>query len=78
MLGFSTGEFRVSDPETRKRAMHDRVGRPDLPVAHSRRRGEPRRASLKHSIAKARLVVVHNHEIDNAGEAVLVPQSSTM
>ena len=24
--GFSTGEFRVSDPETRKRAMHDRVG----------------------------------------------------
>ena len=24
--GFQTGEFRVSDPETRKRAMHDRVG----------------------------------------------------
>ena len=24
--GFQAGEFRVCDPETRKRAMHDRVG----------------------------------------------------
>jgi len=32
VLGFSTGEFRVSDPESRKRAMHDRVGGPTCPL----------------------------------------------
>ena len=73
VLGFSTGEFRVSDPESRKRAMHDRVGGaacPWLTLEDVVSRDGP---SLKRSIAQARLVVVHNREIDRAGEAGVGP-----
>ncbi|MTD57407.1 BREX-6 system phosphatase PglZ [Amycolatopsis pithecellobii] len=71
--GFQAGEFRVRDPETRKRAMHDRVGGatcPWLPLDEVVSRDI---AWLKRSIAKARLIVVHSREIDDAGEKGVGP-----
>ena len=66
--GFASGEFRVNNPETRKRAIHDRVGGaacPLLPLDDVVNRDA---AWLKRSIAQARLVIVHSREIDKAGE----------
>jgi hypothetical protein len=71
--GFTTGEFRVSDPETRKRAMHDRVGGATCPWLTLDEVVSRDSGSLKRSIAQARLVVVHSLEIDNAGEKGVGP-----
>ncbi|WP_332317124.1 BREX-6 system phosphatase PglZ [Verrucosispora sp. WMMA2121] len=71
--GFKTGEFRVSDPETRKRAMHDRVGGTTCPWLTLDQVVSRDSGSLKRSIAQARLVVVHSQEIDNAGEKGVGP-----
>ncbi len=78
IAGFSTGELRVSNPETRKRAMQDRIGGkgaraarqgiaacPWLTLAEVLDRGA---ASLKATVSKANLVVVHSEELDKAGE----------
>ena len=73
VLGFSTGEFRVSDPETRKRAMHDRVGGAACPWLSLEDVVSRDSASLKRSIAQARLLVIHNREIDKAGEGGFGP-----
>jgi hypothetical protein len=73
VLGFSTGEFRVFDPETRKRAMHDRVGGTSCPWLTLEDVVTRDSASLKRSIAQARLVVIHNREIDESGEAGVGP-----
>jgi hypothetical protein len=73
VLGFSTGEFRVSDPETRKRAMHGRVGGATCPLITLDDVVQRNSASLKRSVAQARLLVVHSQEIDNAGENSLGP-----
>ena len=73
VLGFSAGEFRVSDAETRKRAMHDRVGGAACPWLTLEDVVTRDSGSLKRSIAQARLVVVHNREIDEAGEAGVGP-----
>jgi hypothetical protein len=73
VLGFSTGEFRVSDPETRKRAMHDRVGGPTCPLLTLDDVVTREATSLKQSIARARLIVVHSDEIDRAGERGVGP-----
>ncbi|MCA9533903.1 MAG: BREX-6 system phosphatase PglZ [Myxococcales bacterium] len=73
VLGFQAGEFRVTGPETRKRAMHDRVGGatcPWLTLAEVQSRDS---ASLKLTVARASLVVVHSQEIDNAGEKGVGP-----
>lgn len=69
LSGFSTGEFRVHDPETRRRAMHDRVGGPTCPKLSLDEVVDKEPASLKRSIGRSRLVVVHGREIDVAGEA---------
>lgn len=71
--GFQAGEFRVSDPETRKRAMHDRVGGATCPWLTLDEVVGRDSASLKRSVAQARLVVVHSQEIDNAGEKGVGP-----
>lgn len=66
--GFASGEFRVTNPDTRKRAIHDRVGGaacPLLPLDDVVNRDA---AWLKRSIAQAKLVIVHSREIDKAGE----------
>jgi hypothetical protein len=68
VLGFSTGEFRVSDPDSRKRAMHDRVGGSTCPLLTLEDVVTRESMSLKQSISRARLVIVHSDEIDRAGE----------
>jgi len=68
-VGFSAGEFRVDTPETRRRAMHDRVGGSTCPLLTLDDVVERDPGSLKRSIGRARLVVVHGREIDVAGEA---------
>jgi hypothetical protein len=73
IAGFQAGEFRVTGPETRKRAMHDRVGGstcPWLTLAEVQSRDS---ASLKLAVARASLVVVHSEEIDKAGEKGVGP-----
>ena len=71
--GFQAGEFRVLDPETRRRAMHDRVGGATCPWLTLDEVVSRDVASLKRSVAQARLVVVHSREIDEAGEKGVGP-----
>ncbi|WP_373510960.1 BREX-6 system phosphatase PglZ [Thiocapsa sp.] len=68
IVGFVTGELTVSGPEERKRAMQSRVGGSTarwLTLDEVLTRSE---ASLKKTIARARLVMVSSLEIDEAGE----------
>ena len=71
--GFSCGEFRVSNPETRKRAMHDRVGGGTCPWLSLEEILGRDRVTLKKTVAQARLLVVHGTEIDDAGEKGVGP-----
>jgi hypothetical protein len=71
--GFQAGEFRVFGPETRKRAMHDRVGGATCPWLTLDEVVSQDVASLKRSVSQARLVVVHSREIDEAGEKGIGP-----
>jgi len=73
VLGFHAGEFRVSDPETRRRAMHDRVGGGTCPWLTLEEVVCRDSLSLKRAVAQAKLVVVHSLEIDNAGEKGVGP-----
>jgi len=66
--GFNTGVFRVSSPDTRKRAMQDRVGGKKCPWLNLERVVSLGVTGLRKSIAEATLVVVHSEEIDKAGE----------
>ncbi len=73
VLGFACGEFRVNSPSTRKQAMHNRVGGttcPWLSLAEVLARDS---VSLKRTVARARLLVVHSQGIDSAGEKGLGP-----
>jgi len=75
MIGFSTGEYRVHDPDTRKRAMHARAGGttcPWLSLDEVLRRDA---STLRQTVAQANLLVVHSQEIDAAGEAGAGPAS---
>lgn len=71
--GFQTGEFRVSSPETRQRAMHERVGGGTCPWLTLDEVISRDSSSLRRAVAQARLVVVHSQEIDNAGEKGVGP-----
>lgn len=66
--GFGTGEFRVSDPASRKRVMHDRVGGDTCPWLSLEEVVSRDASSLKQGVARARLVLVHSQEIDQAGD----------
>lgn len=74
IAGFSAGEFRVSNPETRQRAMKDRVGGSTCPWLSLQEVIDRGATSLKAAVARARLVVVHSEEIDKAGERDLGPR----
>lgn len=70
IAGFdATGEFQVHDPESRLRAMHDRIGgrKPEL-IGLDALLGKDRR-NLARRLASQSLVVVHSSEIDDAGES---------
>jgi hypothetical protein len=71
--GFSTGQYRVHDAETRKRAMHEKVGGRTCPRLSLREVMERDSKGLKRVIAQARLIFVHGQEIDDAGEKDLGP-----
>ena len=73
VLGFATGELRVFDPDSRKRAMHGRVGGRTCPWHTLDDVVSQDSAWLKMSISQARLVVVHSQEIDSAGEKSVGP-----
>ncbi len=66
--GFSTGQFRVHNPATRKRAIHDRVGARTCPWLELREVVGAESKTLRKQLAGAPLVVVHSIEIDDAGE----------
>jgi hypothetical protein len=66
--GFSTGVFRVKDPDTRRRAMHDRVGGSTCPLLKLGEVVSKDAAALKQSVSRAKLVIIHSQEIDDAGE----------
>jgi hypothetical protein len=68
LQGFHSGEYRVHDPETRQRAMYERVGGGTCPWLSLGEVVNRDSVSLKRAIAQARLLVVHSQEIDNAGE----------
>jgi hypothetical protein len=71
--GIQTGEFRVFDPDTRRRAMHDRVGGATCPWLTLKEVAESGSDQLKRKVAQAKLVVVHSQEIDQAGEQGVGP-----
>ena len=71
--GFATGEFRVHNPDTRKRAIADRVGGETCPWLELEDVVNRDSTSLKQAVARARLVVVHSREIDDAGEKGVGP-----
>lgn len=74
ILGFqAAAEFRVHDSETRKRAMHDRVGGKTCPWLSLDEVLGRDNAKLKATAAQARLLVVHSDEIDKAGEKGMGP-----
>ncbi|MEQ1501356.1 MAG: BREX-6 system phosphatase PglZ [Myxococcota bacterium] len=71
--GFHTGQYRVSDPDTRRRAMQERVGGSTCPWLRLSEVLERDPTSLKRAIAQAKLVVIHSEEIDQAGEKGVGP-----
>lgn len=71
--GFSTGEFQVYNPETRKRAMHARVGGNGCPWMSLEEVVNRESSSLKRAVSQAQLVVIHSQEIDLAGEKGVGP-----
>jgi hypothetical protein len=73
IAGFSTGEFRVHDPDTRRRAMHDRIGGRTCPRIELEELLRLEAGTLRRKIAGARLVMIHSREIDNSGEAGFGP-----
>lgn len=71
--GFSTGEYRVGDIDSRKRAMHAAVGGNTCPWERLEDIVNLEPAKLKQKVSQARLLVVHSREIDNAGEKGVGP-----
>lgn len=66
--GFGAGEYRVFNPETRRRAMFDRIGGKGCPWLTLEEVLTRDAAGLKKTVEQARLLVVHSQEIDHAGE----------
>lgn len=69
VLGVATNQFRVSDPETRKRALHHRSGGQTCPWLSLDEVLNREATSLKQTLGRARLAVVHTSEPDAAGES---------
>jgi hypothetical protein len=71
--GFHTGQFLVKDPDSRKRAMHERIGGRTCPLLTLEEIGGLDSKQLRRKIAGAKIVYVHSREIDDAGEKDLGP-----
>ena len=68
ILGFRVGALRVDGPDDRRRAIHDRIGGDACPKLSLEEVGERDAVSLRKSLARAKVVVVHCEGIDKAGE----------
>jgi hypothetical protein len=68
ILGFRVGNLRVDGPETRRRAINDRLGGEACPKLSLEEVCERDAASLRKALTRARAVVVHAEGIDKAGE----------
>nr|WP_293178107.1 BREX-6 system phosphatase PglZ [Nannocystis sp.] len=68
IVGLQRGEYRVDNPESRKRAMHERVDKAKCPSMSLDELLADDAAALKHRIAGAKLALVHVDAIDSAGE----------
>lgn len=69
ILGFSTGEYRVHERQTRQRTMQARVGGDACPWISLRDVLSRDEVALRNTFTKANLLVVHSQEIDEAGES---------
>ena len=72
-LGFSTGEFRVYDAETRRKAMHGRIGGRTCPRKSLDEIINLNKRKLISVIGQASLIIVDSREIDEAGHAGVGP-----
>ena len=68
IVGLQRGEYRVDNPESRRRAMHERVDKAKCPLLTLDEVVADDAAGLKRRIAGAKLAVVHVGAIDSAGE----------
>lgn len=68
IAGLRSLEARVSDPDDRRKVMHDRVGGRTCPKLSLEQVVDHDVTSLRRSIAGARVLLVHSEGIDKAGE----------
>ena len=68
ILGFRAGAVRVDSPKSRHRAIHERVAGATCPHLSLEDVIDRSATSLRQTIARAKLVVVHCEGIDKAGE----------
>jgi PglZ domain len=68
ILGVRAGTVRVDGPKARHRAMHERVGGATCPHLSLEEVIDRTASSLRQTISRAKLVVVHCEGIDKAGE----------
>lgn len=68
IAGFRAGSSRVDSPKTRHRAISERIGAPTCPFLTLEELLERDATSIKKTIARAELIVVHSEGIDKAGE----------
>jgi len=66
--GFRAGQSLVGSPESRRKAMHERVGGETCPRISLQDLLDKDVPSVRRTIARARLVVVHSDAIDKLGE----------
>jgi hypothetical protein len=72
--GFKAGEYTVKDPKTRERAMGDRsVGKHSTVMLTLDEVGGFDNKMLTKKCDKAKLIIIHSKEIDDAGEANVGP-----
>ncbi|GAB5545238.1 MAG: PglZ domain-containing protein [Sandaracinaceae bacterium] len=69
--GFESGEFRVHNPETRRRAIHAKVGGATCPLLTLADVLSRDGAKLRQTVKQADLLVIHSDEIDKAGESTV-------
>jgi hypothetical protein len=68
IVGMQRGEYRVDNPDSRQRAMHERVDKAKCPSMSLDELLADDAAALKRRIAGAKLALVHVDAIDSAGE----------
>lgn len=67
IVGLQRGEYRVNNPDSRRRAMHERVATTKCP-SYSLDEWLTDEAAIKNRLAGAKLALVHVDAIDSAGE----------